>query len=273
MDKTAWGVFDSWKNSPSIEIGIPIQGWQVFPLLFKSFDNIHENEKKEILDLLDTWNERLKTYGGDPSFTNWKMFRPLPLEREEYWSDWLAHLIEQSKTGYFSHALLGPFITREISKAVVKREYKYDGRRADLIISYENGSHAHIEVKTGDANLEKTYETARKMKEAHRSGQTRWADFILLLDDQVGQWLEIKDADADKCSYRTWTNVAVALRRTLLFSNESVLWKSWAYAFLGAIEQKLLGHPFVDNQKKEIRDYYILESLLAVLKEGLKDEE
>jgi hypothetical protein len=272
MDKTAWGVFNDWTYQPVFEINLLIQGWQVFPPLFRSFEKCYAFEKKEILGLLEVWNEKLEMYGGDPSFKNWRRFRPLPMDREEDWSNWFAHLIESSKTGFFSRVLFGLSSLREGSPVTVDREPEHDGCRADLVIKYGNGSHLHVEVKTGDPNLEKTYGTARKMKEYYRSGRTSWADFILILDSQVSQWIEIKDSDAGKISYRTWGNVAIALRRSLLFSNESVLWKSWAYAFLGAIEQKLLNHPSIDVHKKEIRDYYFLDSMLTVLKEGLEDE-
>lgn len=44
--------------------------------------------------------------GGDPSARDWTSFRMLRREREEDWSDWLAQLIEDSKTGCFASFLL-----------------------------------------------------------------------------------------------------------------------------------------------------------------------
>jgi hypothetical protein len=229
-------------------------------------------EKKEILRRLEVWNEKLETFGGDPSFLNWRRFRPLQMDREEDWSDWLAHLFEKSKKGFFSRVLFGLSSPREGDKVIVDRETGHDGYRADLVIKWGNGNHLHVEVKIGDPNLEKTYGTAQKMKEYYHGSWTSWANFILLLDSQVSQWIEIKNAGAEIIDYRTWGNVAIALRRSLLFSNESILWKSWAYALLGAIEQILLNHPYIDADKKEIQNNYFLDSMLTVLKEGLEDE-
>ena len=272
MDKTSWDVFSNWDYQPVFEINNLIQGWKLFPSLFQSFEKCYELEKKEILRSLEIWNEKLESLGGDPSFINWRRFRPLQMDREEDWSDWLAHLIEKSKTGYFSRALFRLSSPMCGEAVTVDREIEHDGYRADLIIKCGNGSHIHVEVKTGDPNLEKTYETARKMRKHYRSRWTSWADFILLLESQVAQWKEIKDTSAEIIPYLTWENVAIALRRSLLFSSEPVPWKSWAYAFLGAIEQILLNHPYIDTDKKEIRDYYFLDSMITVLKEGLEDE-
>ena len=272
MDKTAWGVFNNWEYQSVFEIKNLIQGWQVFPPLFRSLEKCYELEKKEILRRLELWNEKLEIFGGDPSFLNWSRFRPLQMDREEDWSDWLAHLIEKSKTGFFSRVLFGLSSPREGDAVIVDRETEHDGYRADLVIKWGDGNHLHVEVKTGDPNLEKTYGTALKMKKHYCVGQTSWADFIVLLDSQVSQWLEIKNAGPQIIEYRTWGNVAIAFRRSLLFSDESLFWKAWAYAFLGAIEQKLLNHPSIDVHKKEIRDNYVLDSMLTVLKEGLEDE-
>jgi hypothetical protein len=272
MDRTVWAVFDNWDFSRIIEINLSVQSWQVFPPFFASFEKCYESEKKEIFKLLGVWDKKLDSFGGDPLFLDWTRFRPLTLHREEHWSDWLAHLIESSKTGYFFSVLFGLSRPRGILEVRVDRESEMEGYRADLVIIFGNGDHIHIEVKTGDPNLEKTYETARKMKKCYHSGQGSWDDFILLLDSQVGQWLEIKDTDAERFSYRTWGDVSVALRKSLLFSSEPVSWKSWAYAFLGAIEQRLLNHPFIDRNHMEIRNYYYLDSMLTALRRGLIDE-
>lgn len=274
MDRTVWGVFDNWDFPGIIENNLSVQSWQVFPPFFVSFEKCYESEKNEIFELLRVWDKKLDSFGGDPSFLDWTRFRPLTLHREEHWSDWLAHLIESSKTGYLSGVLFGLSRLRGILEVRVDRESEMEGYRSDLVIIFGNGDLIHIEVKTGDPNLEKTYETARKMKKRYHSGQGFWDDFVLLLDSQVGQWLEIKDTDVDsgKISCRTWREVAIALRRSLLYSNESILWKSWAYAFLGAIDQRLLNHPFIDRNHMEIRKYYYLDSMLTALRKGLIDE-
>jgi hypothetical protein len=267
MDKKAWDVFKNWDYRPVPEINDLAQGWKVFPPLFRLFEKCYELEKKEILQLLEIWNKKLESLGGDPTFINWTRFRPLQMKREEDWSDWLAHLIENSKTGYFSQALFGLATLGDKPRMIVDRETEKDGHRADLVIKCGNRSHVHVEVKIGDPNLEKTYETARKMRNKYHADLASWADFILLLESQVAQWKEIKDVGKEIIPYITWENVAVALRASLLLSDEPIPWKSWAYAFLGAIEQILLNHPYIDPAKKEITGYYFLDSMITVLKE------
>src|SRR6476646_7374272 len=52
-----------------------------------------------------SWDNSLVDLGGDPSARDWTSFRPLRRDREEDWSDWLAQLIEDSRTGRFALAL------------------------------------------------------------------------------------------------------------------------------------------------------------------------
>jgi len=276
MVKSKWDVFRNWDYQLPYKIVFSDKGWSVFDQLIEKSEKCYEMEKIEIISLLDEWNVRLKDYGGDSTYHNWNKFRPLRLDREEDWSDWLEHLVVSSKTGFFSRIL---FKLGGLSKGNVlaldfaEREPSYKGYRGDLVIKWKNGIYVHVEVKTGDPNLKKTYNTARRMRDKYRAEDSLWRDFILLLSSQASQWLDIKDAGATKIAYLTWEDVAISIRKSLLFSAEPVSWKAWAYSFLGAIEQKLLRHPYIDVEKKRISNNYVLNSMIQILREGMKNEE
>jgi hypothetical protein len=275
MEKSDWIVFNNWDYPISEKSCFTDKDWGSFDVLFQLSEKRYEQEKKEIFALLDEWNQKLLSYGGEPAYQKWGNFRPLRLEREEDWSDWLAHLIDSSKTGYFARVLFNfgsPEKSEYLEIEYAERESSHQGYRGDLVIKWKNGTFAHVEVKIGDPNLEKTYPTAREMRAKYRANKAEWHDFILLLDNQLRQWLDIKGEEMTKIRYLTWNNVAISIRKSILFSEEAVSWKVWAYSYLGAIEQKILKHPHIDVAKKQISNDYILDSMLGILKEGMKNE-
>ena len=82
-----------------------------------------------------SWDDSLVDLGGDPSARDWTSFRTLRREREEDWSDWLAQLIEDSKSGRFASFLLGTIEHRSAPSDYlveeVHREVPYE-----LYVSY-----------------------------------------------------------------------------------------------------------------------------------------
>ena len=104
------------------------------------------------LDLLDL---------RDPSAVDRTSFRVLRLEREEDWSDWLAQLIGDSKVGSFAARLFGGAPADLFAIKQVHREVpSHEGWRADIIVEWKDSSYTHVEVKVGDQNLDKTFDTA-----------------------------------------------------------------------------------------------------------------
>ena len=190
------------------------------------------------------------------------------MTREEDWSDLLIHLISESQTGYFSSHL---FPIENITEddysrpSYVGREVSYKGRRADIIIKWNNGIYSHVEIKIGDENLTKTYDTAEVMRSYYRVPKSKWHDFIIILESQVEDWVNIDNSKKYHIKYLTWNNVAIILRKSILISNEPLSWKVWAYSFLEAIEQKLLYF----KDKYSISDILEIENNIFILKEGL----
>ncbi|MDP1823899.1 MAG: hypothetical protein Q8L48_11675 [Archangium sp.] len=189
------------------------------------------------------WNERLAGLGGDPATFDFSAFRPLRLSREEDWSDWLAHLLETSKTGRLAGSLFAGGRTSS-----VRREVPLAGgaRRADLLLHWDEATATHLEVKVGDESFEKTFETAGHV-EGENPKTLTWRHLVLILPRQVKTWKQTAGARTT-IGVVTWESVAIGLRRELWESAETVAWRVWALTFCAAIEQTLLGLPHLSNE-------------------------
>jgi hypothetical protein len=190
----------------------------------------------------ERWLEPL----GEISAQDWRDFRPLRLGREEGWSDWLAHLLARSATGQFARALLSQHpklagVTAYGSLSVRREVQTIDGeRRADILVEWPDAA-AHIEVKAGDRGFEKTFETAHLLERSYERGRA-WADFILLPPSDLGEWrAATRNGQSRLVIEVTWRDVAVALRQAMKAGGESLHWRTWAHAFCGAVEQRILG--------------------------------
>lgn len=216
--------------------------------LLKAFESFNNEIKSEYTKLLKQSNKEFKSLGGDPVNSDWEKFRPLRLSREEDWSDWLIHLIETSKTGEFCKYFFNEkenfkFIhPKKCFREVTEKSGKF---RADLIINWQDNSYYHIEVKIGDPNLKKTFETSIALKEHFGIKTRKWKNFILILDEQTENWIKTKEQNSLNViiGHLTWSEVSIALRKSIS-TKESIHWKCWAYSLIGAIEQNLLKLPY-----------------------------
>lgn len=267
-----WEIFDEWTDLLPTEDSRN-SDWSLFDDLMPVFQKISEEKYKELFKLLDKWDEKLESYGNDPSHYNWQNFRPLRLNREEDWSDWFAHLISSSKTGSFagflfnrnqkpSHAYASP--------TWVRREDIHQGYRADLIIKWNNKEHLHLEVKIGDPNLAKTYATGRILQNKYVVDPMYWRDAILLSSEQIADWDYVVELDPvnKEIQVITWDDVCVALRQSLS-SGEPITWKALAYNFLGAIEQHIIGFPGYMIHERPVNQ---LDKKIEILTKGLNHE-
>ena len=239
-----WSAFDGFRRPAS-----PIRQW-TWASIGAWQETLEAGLKVRRADLAkrrQEWETALRDLDlGDPSAVDRTFFRVLRREREEDWSDWLAQLIEDSKTGLFVETLFGgrradPFAIKQVHREVSCHE----GWRADIIVEWKDSSYTHVEVKVGDPNLDKTFETAVAIQQRFH-GQRRRCDFILLLPEQREDWDQRCEEDpklGGLISALTWIDVARALRLALRERKESPAWRVWAHAFCGAIEQKLLQIP------------------------------
>ncbi|WP_157726629.1 hypothetical protein [Thalassotalea crassostreae] len=247
--------------------------WDVFDGIEVSHDALIEQELRLLTPLLKKWDNFLEQFGGDPTHTNWQQFRPLRLTREEDWSDWLAFFLETSTTGVFAHILFKDKADTPLKFAKpnqVLREDFHINYRADLILNWDNENYTHLEIKVGDRNLEKTFATSDEFRSKYRVEQDKWENFILLLSSQNDDWDNVsrKTKSLTIVTPITWDDVAIALRKSFFYS-ENIAWKSWAYAFIGAIEQLIIGFDIQQLAQKR-RDN--LATKLNILERGFKDE-
>ena len=266
MKNNSWSIFDNWNYK--VKEKIIYLDWHIFDSMLSSLSTFYKKKNKEFQSLNKKWDGKLKRYGGNTSNFNWNYFRPLRLNREEDWSDWLIHLISESQTGYFSSHLFPIEKTTQNDYSrpgYIGREVSYKEYRADIIIKWNNDIYSHIEIKIGDENLIKTYDTAEVMRKYYHTPMNKWSDFIIILESQIENWVNIESSKKYPIRYLTWNDVAIILRKSILISNEPLSWKVWAYSFLGAIEQKLL---YFKN-KYESSDMLQIENNIIILKEGL----
>ena len=239
---SSWEVFDNW----FIDSNETNQfDWQVFLELQPYHKKIIEGQYKQIHPLLNRWNKKLGVLGNDPTYYDWSKFRPLRLSREEDWSDWFTHLIGSSTTGSFAaHLFQNPNFNKEdyINPKNITREEVCNNYRSDVIIGWAKNYFFHIEIKTGDSNLLKTFATSNVFMLKYDATVRTWTNYILLLSSQLPDWYEVVEGVESKTLVTpiTWEDVSIALRKALL-SKEHVTWKVWAFTFIGAIEQLLIG--------------------------------
>ena len=254
MNNYNWSFLDSF-NSCSIPEHIP--SWDNIDMLVKYGINSVNDALVPIRKTLKKSIPKLEYLGGDPLLRNWIDFRPLRLDREEDWSDWLAFLIKTSKFGFLSRELINNQLSRPID---VKRELPTVDccRRADIVIFWENNWATQIEVKIGDNQFEKTFETAEGLHKDHQS--YIWTDRILLMNDSIKEWDELKGNIESRYNFcintLTWTQVVIAIRAFLLNRKEDITWLVWASSFCGAVEQQILELPMLSLSK----DYDIVNA-------------
>lgn len=197
--------------------------------------------------LKDKWGQKLRPLCGDPStFPSFEDFRPLHLSREEDWSDWLAWLLKTSVTGAFAEALFGSYMNCDAasfaSPKKPEREVPTEDqkRRADIVVEWKSGEKTHIEVKIEDGQLEKAFETSRKLEARGPTG--KWRHFILLTDELMPSWNAVANSRADGRDINVilWSDIVRALREALWEGRESPVWRAWAWTFCRAIEKRIL---------------------------------
>lgn len=235
----SWAVFDGW--CPPTQRA----DWNAASAWAAAFERLTAVAARQLDSVLAAWDQRLADLGGDPARTNWASFRPLRLSREEDWSDWLAFLVERSVSGRFGARLFaaGTSDTKVWTATRADREVAADSYRADIVVQFADGDWLHLEVKVGDLQLEKTPATGEALRR-HRGGRCR-GDWLLLPDADRALWESVRDeCEGAMVHVVTWTDVARALRASISDGvAETLVWRAWAFAFVGAVEQNLLGFP------------------------------
>jgi len=262
-----WAIFDGF------EAPIRKLTWSPLTDLIELGQAHAHRQCAELPDLLAEWNRQLAYLDGDPSHLDWQAFRPLRTAREEHWSDWLHHFLSTSGTGHLAHQLFthsGFEGTKECMSPTVTREEVSEDRRADLVIEWNKSKYSQLEVKVGDLNFEKTYDTALRLQQKY-PGPARWTHYLLVPREDEGQWHPVDDPALPTVHIVTWDDVAIALRRSLRLRLESHHWLAWAYGFCGLIEQKLLGLPRTAASLVSVSDMARRVRQISIMKRGLED--
>ncbi len=222
--------------------------------------------------LLAQWDTLLADCDGDPSRGDWSHFRPLHVDREEDWSDWLQHFIASSQSGAFSWQLFNRSDLPSAGscvRATVLREDVVQHRRADLVITWGDSTRTHVEIKVGDRGFSKTSETAAQLEKKYPA--PRWSHYVLLPAEDVTHWNAVDQPEAPAINVLTWDDVATALRRALRREDETRRWKLWAHGFCGLVEQRLLGHPLASTGVSSLSSLARRMHQIAIMRRGLDD--
>ena len=199
---------------------------------------------------LARWEIKLAQLGGDPQHHEWQHFRPLRLQREEDWSDWLAHLLATSKSGQLGYRLFREIVGSkrqdDFSRPEVEREVIVGNRRADIVLVAGDRVGIHVEVKIWDTQFEKTAETSALVADTFVSKPpvTVWYNVLLVPEDSKERVVLDEHHTGVKIVPMVWAHVASSMRAVLAGADsdaEEISWRVWAWSFVGCIEQKILG--------------------------------
>lgn len=262
---------DGWGRPDVVGPDVPADpSWADVGVLCETAEKYARWKCRDFEGLLSTWNDRLHDLDGDPSAHDWRAFRPLRIDREEDWSDWLAHLIETS-SGAFVCALFSRVeIERKPYRAPqVEREVALPERRADIAIHWVTSS-IHVEVKVGDQNFGKTIETATQLEQRHSAAS--WTHHVLLPTEDIGALEKALEKSEKPFHVITWDNVAVAIRRGLIDAQESVRWRAFAQAFCGTIEQRLFGCPLAAQATVSFAELAARQRQILIMEKALGHE-
>jgi hypothetical protein len=177
-------------------------------------------------------------------------------------------LFEKSTSGEFASALFSQrshlFNNPTIIREGVTEDYE---RRGDILVLSRPNLGIMLEVKVGDEQFGKTFETGRKLKAKHKHEVRSWENFILIPSESLEVWNEVSESEKlePKVSFILWEDVVKSIRRCLWFELESEVWRTWAWTFCGAIENRLLGLERQRGEKSNIGQFAALVRWIEIL--------
>jgi hypothetical protein len=220
----------------------PTTTWAPVQRMIQAAQNSMRLEGKKLRDLLERSNQRLAPL-ADPLFVDFAAHRWLQHQREEAYSDWLAWILEQLSTPEQIHRVFGLASARQSrfdSPVIVGREIKVDegheghSGRIDLVVKSGEHTVLVIEVKKTEADTAVTTKGAGYS----RSLPAGIPRVLLALSGE----LEVYEGEFKLV---TWGQVFLALRGMVreLCQENTVIQAAMILAFVGAVEENLLGFP------------------------------
>jgi hypothetical protein len=219
----------------------PSVDWLAVKRMVSATKPLLDANREDAQRLLEQSNRYLNPV-RDPFEMDFGLHRWLQKDREEAYSDWLAWIVGQLRTPErITKLLLGEDSNTLASKCkgelVVRRETVRDGmeftRRTDLEIIFDNRNAIVVEVKMIDA--------ADVDLQQLRDQVNYTPDFdhhLLVAPSGTG------DIDLERFKLLLWQDLCVRLRRAIPeLSRENITAAAMTLAFVGAVEQNLLGLP------------------------------
>ena len=235
--------------------------WTPVQSLIDAVQPLLELEREHLRALLEKSKRRLDPL-DDPLRVDFGAHRWLKSEREEAYSDWLAWIVEQMETSERIFRLFGvkdlELQNRCTGPVIVKREESvskgHEGHsgRIDLIVSFGSRKTLVIEVKMRDADS------------ADTGKQKGYSQSLLSIKRRV---LIATAGEHDQYPggfyLRKWKDVCLELRRIVLklLEEEKRIQSAMILAFIGAVEQNILGFP--RNLAQRIEDHIPVSSSIS----------
>jgi hypothetical protein len=202
-------------------------------------------ENERLVNLLDESTRILQPL-SDPLVEDFGAHRWLQAEREEAYSDWLAWIFSRLGTAERILAVLGedrsPGQWGQLEASVVREYHVEAGHidrtgRVDIHLEFQNAAVIWIEVKltsAEDADMKKNAGYRLSQEARHEADKRRFS--IAITGSQQ---------DYDGFEFRSWRTICVGLRRAALDlrHDEAVNTAAMTLAFVGAVEQNVLGFP------------------------------
>jgi len=236
----------------------------------------------ELINLLHKSDALLKPL-ADPLWTDFGAHRWLSDDREEAYSDWLEWIVQKLEPA----AILDLFAIKKLfpdepyddllalaqARLVTKRDvcvpkaHPNQQGRLDLVIRIDDRAVLVVETKVGDAD---DCDTAKQIGYAdwlqQQPGKKKYP--ILLATNGDSE----KKYDGD-FRLLIWSDVCLALRRLAvkLCAKEQVVLAAMMLAFVGAVEQNLLGISVEDVNLSRLRTFD--PRILSHLESWIKAEE
>lgn len=234
---------------------LPVK-WDAVFRLIEVARGVFAVEAEQLRTLLAQSSQRLNPL-DDPLTVDLGLHRWLAGDREEAYSDWLQWVVEQVKKPelvFRLFALLVPEDHADWPPAAFSVEREVDipwghpghKGRLDLVIRFGEKALIVIEVKKGDADKADKDKHNGYRKWRDKQGQQSRKAILLATAGEDGE-------DEDGFQFQSWAAVCVELRRmTPLLGKENPLTVAMILAFVGAVEQNLLG--FSSSLVRRIRD-------------------
>lgn len=218
--------------------------WKAIQRLIKASQSVLKLKRGDVERLLDQSDIKLEPL-GDPLRIDFGAHRWLAGKREENYSDWLKWIVEQiwakrvCEIFKIPNAIVSGCKVLTAEREVwVDKGHEGQGGRLDLVIRDLGKSVIIVEVKltgaeSADTKKQEGYKVSVK-KQYHEPNQ----HFILLVTDA-------QEPECDGFTVLKWSDLCLGLRKLVVEEPNSKLGliaKAMILAFVGAVEQNLLGY-------------------------------